>query len=201
MHAPPVLTAERIDAMLSIMAEVCLEAVVDAGQRQKAADDVEAFERGGRTLQRACRNLRQTIAMKQRHDREEARKADDGRRLAEADRKQAERSHEAAVAHKQARVQRHFERVLWDEYEDDDAQERFDDLDARLDELAEEPGFLDIPAETLIQRLAEEIGLGDAETEPPPREPSPPTQPRAARSRRRPGRTLRRGAGSGFRRG
>ncbi|HEY0647334.1 hypothetical protein, partial [Phenylobacterium sp.] len=70
MTAPPVLTAERIDAMLSVMAEVCLESVVEAGQRQKAAEDFEAFERSGRTLQRACRNLRQTIAMKQRFDRE-----------------------------------------------------------------------------------------------------------------------------------
>ena len=76
MEAPPVLTPERIDAMLSIMAEVCLESVVGAGQRQKAAADFEDFERCGRSLQRACRNLRQTIAMKQRHDREQERRAE-----------------------------------------------------------------------------------------------------------------------------
>ena len=83
--------------MLSIMAEVCLEGVVEAGQRQKAAEDFEAFERGGRTLQWACRNLRQTIAMKQRHDREQERQADDGRKRAEVARKDAQRAHAEAV--------------------------------------------------------------------------------------------------------
>jgi len=180
MDAPPVLTPERIDAMLSIMAEVCLEGVVDAGQRQKTADDPEAFERGGRTLQRACRNLRQTIAMKQRHDREQARKAEDGRKLATAERQQAQHARDGAVAHKQARVQRHFERLLWDEYEDDDAQERFEDLDERLDDLADEPDFLDTPTEILIQRLADEIGLGGEPADDPP-EPPPPPPPRGRR--------------------
>src|SRR5688572_13798435 len=132
MQAPPVLTAERIDAMLSIMAEVCLEEVVEAGRRQKETPDVEAFDRCSRTLQRACRNLRQTIALKQRFDREQARKAEDGRRVAEATRKQAERAHEEAVAHKRAAVQRHFGRVLWDEYEQDDALELGDEVEDRL---------------------------------------------------------------------
>ena len=113
MDAPPVLTPERIDAMLSIMAEVCLDSVVEAGQRQKTADDLEAFDRGGRTLQRACRNLRQTIAMKQRHDREQERKAEDVRRVAQDVRKDAERVREEAITLRRAQVRRHFDRVLW----------------------------------------------------------------------------------------
>jgi hypothetical protein len=44
VQAVSVLIAERIDAVLSVMAEVCLESVVEAGQRQKAAEDFEAFE-------------------------------------------------------------------------------------------------------------------------------------------------------------
>jgi hypothetical protein len=180
MTAPPVLTAERIDAMLSVMAEVCLESVVEAGQRQKAAEDFEAFERAGRTLQRACRNLRQTIAMKQRFDREEARKADDARKRAEGVRAETERTRRDAVARQHTRVRRHFERILWDEYDDDDAQELFEDVDRRLTELADEPDFLETPTETLILRLAEEIGLGeepeaDADDPPPP----PPVDPPA----------------------
>ena len=182
MQAPPVLTAERIDAMLSIMAEVCLESVVEAGQRQKAAEDFEAFERSGRTLQRACRNLRQTIAMKQRHDREEAKKADDARKAAEGVRVQAERSRRDAVGVKRNRVLRHFERVLWDEHEDEAAHEWFEAVDGCLDDLAEDPNFLETPVETLIQRLADDIGLGEEELEaaadrvpPPPND--PPTSP------------------------
>jgi len=161
MDAPPVLTPERIDAMLSIMAEVCLEAVVESGQRQKTAEDPEAFERGGRTLQRACRNLRQTIAMKQRHDREQARKAEDGRKRAVAERVDAERVRRDAVAHKRAAVQRHLDRMLWDEYEQDEALELGEEVEDRLANLAQDADFLDTPLETLIQRLADDIGLGE----------------------------------------
>ena len=169
MSVPPVLTPERIDAMLSIMAEVCLDAVVESGQRQKTSPDFDEFERAGRSLQRACRNLRQTIAMKQRHDREQDRKADDGRRRAEAERQDAERQQGRAVTRKRAAVQAHFDRVLWDEHEQDDAIELCDDVRDRLEELAEYPDFLDTPIETLIQRLADDIGLGD-----PPQAPEPP---------------------------
>lgn len=172
MNAPPVLTAERIDAMLSVMAEVCLESVVEAGGRQKAAEDFEAFERSGRALQQACRNLRQTIAMKQRFDREAAAKAEGDRKVADAAHAEAQRVHRGAVALHRARVRRHFERVLWDEYEDSDAQELFEELDDRLGDLAQASDFLETPAATLIQRLSETIGLGDA--------PAPPKPPPAA---------------------
>jgi len=178
MDAPPVLTPERIDAMLSIMAEVCLEAVVEAGQRQKTADDPEAFERSGRTLQRACRNLRQTIAMKQRHDREQDRKAEDGRRLVVAEREDAERGRRDAVARKRAAVRAHFDRVLWDEYEQDEALRLFDEVEDRLGDLAHDPDFLETSTPALIRRLADEIAEtakaaeADAADHPPP--PPPP---------------------------
>jgi len=180
MTAPPVLTAERIDAMLSVMAEVCLESVVEAGQRQKTAADFEAFERSGRSLQRACRNLRQTIAMKQRHDREEAHKADAARQRVETDRKDADRRRRYAVGQKRAAVQAHFDRILWDEYEQDDALQLGDDVEDRLADLAEDPDFLETPVETLIQRLADEIGLGEAPeaaADEPPAAPEPAPAP------------------------
>jgi len=184
MQAPPVLTAERIDAMLSVMAEVCLESVVEAGQRQKTAADFEAFERCGRSLQRACRNLRQTIAMKQRHDREEAHKADAARQRVETDRKDADRRRRYAVGRKRAAVQAHFDRILWDEYEQDDALQLGDDVEDRLADLAEDPDFLETPVETLIQRLADDIGLGAepeaAAADAPPPPPVDPPAPAAA---------------------
>eukprot|EP01041_Mallomonas_annulata_P030372 gene30372-52495_t len=62
---PATLTPERIDAMLSGLAEVCFAGVVEAGDRLKAAEDAEAFERTSRALQTLSRNLRQTIALKQ----------------------------------------------------------------------------------------------------------------------------------------
>jgi len=179
MQAPPVLTAERIDAMLSIMAEVCLESLVESGQRQKSAEDIEAFERGGRTLQRACRNLRQTIAMKQRHDREQDRKADDGRRVAQDARKEIQRARNEAATIRRAQVRRHFDRVLWDEYEPDDVEDMLDVVHARLGDMVLDDDFLEAPLETLIQRLAEEIGLGEA----PADDPSDPPPLKTARPR------------------
>ncbi|MEJ1931786.1 hypothetical protein WDZ92_16225, partial [Nostoc sp. NIES-2111] len=165
MQAPPVLTAERIDAMLSIMAEVCLGSVVEGGQRQKAAEDVEAFERAGRALHSACRNLRQAIALKQRFDREEARKADDARRATDLAQAEAERDHRRRCGRNVQRVRDHFERILWDEYEESDAQEFYEDLDARVMDMSEDEGFLDIPFSALVERLADEIGLTQALSE------------------------------------
>src|SRR5215213_4686551 len=157
--ALPVLTPERIDAMLSRTAEVCMEAIEEAGVRLKAAADEEAFERCGRTLQTSCRNLRQTIAMKQRFDREQLKIAAERLRDAEDRRRDAQRAGRADTGRRRWRVRSHFARVLWDEFEADDAQEIFNDLDARLGELARDDDFLDTPVETLIERLAEEFGV------------------------------------------
>lgn len=191
MSHPPVLTPERIDAMLSIVAEVCLGSVVEAGQRQKAAADDEGFERCGRTLQMACRNLRQTIAMKQRHDREQDRRAAEAREAAgaaadaaETARKDAERRRSTRVEVRRAAVLGHFETLLWDEYEDDDAQALFDDLDERVGDLSHDPDFTETPLDALIQRLADDLGLNDEAEDVPPQAP-PPQAPRSHRGGRR----------------
>jgi len=183
MEAPPVLTAERIDAMLSIMAEVCLEAVVETGQRQKSAEDIEAFERCGRSLQRACRNLRQTIAMKQRHDREQARKAEDACRVAQDVRKEIQRARNEAITIRRAQVRRHFDRVLWDEYEPDEVEDMLDVVHTRLGDMVLDDDFLEAPLETLIQRLADEIGLGEQPADDPPDPPPEPAPLKTARPR------------------
>lgn len=194
MDAPPVLTPERIDAMLSIMAEVCLGSVVEAGQRQTAAADDEAFERSGRALNQACRNLRQTIAMKQRFDREEVAKAREAQAAAEADRKAAERDRQARIEFKRKRVRRHLENLVWDQYDEEDADAFCHEVDQRLSDLVHEDGFLDTPLEALIARLSDDIGLNDepepeseanpesefSGVEPEPAKPSPPSQPLAA---------------------
>lgn len=162
--------------MLSILAEVCLESVVEAGRRQQAAPDDEGFERCGRSLQSAARSLRQTIAIKQRFDRGQARLADEARRRAETIRQDAERAHQKALSTKRTAVRTRIERLVWDEYEQDDALDLEDEVCDRLEILAEDPGFLDTPLEDLVQRLADDIGLYDkADDEPsPPQEPSPP---------------------------
>ncbi len=160
--AAPVLTPERIDAMLSVVAETCLAGVTAAGERLQSAEDMADFERAGRTLASTARIVRQVIMLKQRYDRERAAQAADARRAAAAEREDAEREHGQAVWSHRTRVRQHFERVLWDEYEDDDAQEVFEDLEDRLGDLAGDAGFLETPVETLIARLTEEFGVGAA---------------------------------------
>ena len=135
-------------------------AVTEAGARLHAAEDMADFERAGRTLQTACRNLRQTIAMKQRFDRERAAQAAERRRGDEAERLEGERARDLALGRHRKRVRGHFERVLWTEYEDDDAQEMFAEVDERLFELSDDAAFLETPVETLIARLTEECGVG-----------------------------------------
>eukprot|EP01035_Chromulina_nebulosa_P046427 gene46427-62897_t len=119
---PPVLVPDRIEAMLSGLAEVCYAGVIEAGDRLRAAEDAEAFERTSRALQTLSRNLRQTFAMKQRFDREQARRAADARELAETDRKAAETDREAAVVRHRRLARRRFGELLWTEYEQDDAE-------------------------------------------------------------------------------
>ncbi|WP_293900089.1 hypothetical protein [Phenylobacterium sp.] len=179
MH-PAVLTPERIDAMLSCTAEICMAGVEEAGARLKAAPDAEAFERTGRTLNTVCRNLRQIIAMKLRFDREQAGIAVERRHAAEVEHQDAERVRNTAVIRHRGQVRRHFQRVLWAEYEPDDAQEVFNDLDDRLGDLAEDAAFLDTPIEILIARLAEELDLVPAEAGAPEDEAAAPPVPAMA---------------------
>lgn len=131
--------------------------VEDAGERLAAAPDIESFERAGRALQGIGRSLRQTLALKQRFDRERVVVEQGRRRMADLEMQDAERAHHGAVTRRLAEVQRHFERTLWDEYEDDEAQERFEIMDAELCDLMEEESFVDTPVERLIARLSAAI--------------------------------------------
>jgi len=161
---PPVLTPERIDAMLSRMAEICMGAVEEAGVRVKSAPDGETFERAGRTLNSTCRNLRQSIALKLRFDREQAALAAEQRQVAEAQRLEAKKLRDVAVAKRREQVRDRFRDLLWDEYEyeNDDAVEMLDGASYRFDLLAEEdPDLLDIPLETLVARIADILGMND----------------------------------------
>ena len=160
--APPVLTPERIDAMLSRLAEVGMEAVEEAGARLKAAGDEEAFERCGRTLNAACRNLRQTFAMKERFDRNQARIAAERRSEAEDAHKEARKVREAAVGKHSGRVREQLYPLIWNEHEPDEVEDIYFEASDRLDELSEDDGFLDTPVETLLARLTAECGIGSS---------------------------------------
>jgi hypothetical protein len=54
LPAPPTLTTERIDAMLSVVAETCLVGVTEAGARLSAAADMADFERAATCARPSC---------------------------------------------------------------------------------------------------------------------------------------------------
>jgi hypothetical protein len=167
--------------MLAAVAEVCMEGVTEAQVWLKAAEDVEAFERASRALQTHCRNLRQTIAMKQRFDREQAARKAEAGRAAEAERKDIAKARKSAVSGLYWRARTHLGEMVWNEYEENHAEEIFNDLDQCLSELStEDPdAFLATPFEDLIDRFSEEFGLGEFNPDPkPPPEPEPPPRPR-----------------------
>jgi hypothetical protein len=147
----------------------------------KAAEDVEAFERASRALQTHCRNLRQTIAMKQRFDREQAALKAGASRAAEAERKEIAKARKSAVSGLYWRARTHLGEMVWNEYEENHAEEIFNDLDQCLSDLSHEDpdAFLAIPFEDLIARFSEEFGLGEFNPDPRPApEPEPPPRPR-----------------------
>ena len=113
-----------------------------------------------RSYQRMARSYRQTLVVQARLRRELKAEAREDAGEAKAERQAAERARDAALGCHRQRVRRHFERVLWNEYEDDDAQEIFNDVDERLFEISGDSDFLDTPADTLIARLTEEFGIG-----------------------------------------
>lgn len=160
--------------------------VEDAGERLAAAPDIESFERAGRALQGIGRSLRQTLALKQRFDREQAVVDQARRQMAGRALEDAERAHRGAVTRRLTDVQRHFERTLWDEYEDDEAQERFEIMDAELCDMMEDEAFVDTPVDTLIARLSAAVEAAtlatasEADDAPAPPKEKPDQAPRAA---------------------
>lgn len=172
--------------MLSRTAEICMAGVEAAGERLAAAPDIESFERAGRALQGIGRSLRQTLALKQRFDREQVVVDQARRQMAARAMEDAERAHRGAVTRRLTDVQRHFERTLWDEYEDDEAQERFEIVDAELCDLMEDDAFLDTPVETLIARLSAAVeaatlaAASEADDAPAPPKEKPDQAPKAA---------------------
>lgn len=169
MH-PPALTPERIDAMLSATAEIAMAHVEQAGVWSGAADNIADFERAGRALQTAARNLRQTIALKQRYDRDELGLAPERRREAEVARRQALRAREEAAEAHRFKVLQHFEQVLWREYEPCDWEPVYTCLNDRLEEIDSDFDFLATSVEDLVARFSDEFATapGDPDWVPDP---------------------------------
>jgi hypothetical protein len=161
MFAPDEISAE--DAILAELAQLGLVLARDLQARALAADDAAAVTLA-LGFHRISRTVRQSLALMARLQRER-------RMEAAAERAEAVRAAEPKVMAKRNELRAAVRRLAYEEFEKSDAEEVIDDLFERIEEdIAEDlPALVATPAHIYVQRLRQDLGLGEqpAEAEPP----------------------------------
>ena len=152
-----IATAERREEILGELGEWMHAAAREAQRRLLEAETTDDFAKLTGSLAKLARGVRQSILLHRKLEAERleaARRAEDGAARAEA-------GPEMVARHfKRVRVRTAVTRHVWNELEDDEAAEqRRDDLNARLDEIEGEADFLDVPVDDLIARLCRDLGF------------------------------------------
>jgi hypothetical protein len=159
---------ERAEQMLGELAELSLMLARDLAVQARAAEDMEEKVALTAAFQKMARTTRLTLALDFKLDRDAARDAAVAAKAAETAAANAETVAEyrhltdpsPAENHKR-RVKGVLNRLLWNESEGD--QEEYEvlleDLDARLYEAEDAPGFADMPIEVLARKLAADMRL------------------------------------------
>lgn len=167
----------RAEQILGELAELSLMLARDLAVQARAAEDAEAKVALTAAFQKMARTARLTLALDSRLDRDAARDAAAAARAAQeaaADArlrescimKAAEAAHRPLTPpspeeSQKRRVKGVLNRLLWNESEGD--QEEYEvlleDLDARLYEAEDAPGFADLPIEVLAQKLKADMRL------------------------------------------
>lgn len=172
---------ERAEQMLGELAELSLMLARDLAVQAREAEDTEEKVALAAAFQKTARTTRLTLALDFKLDREAARDAAAAAREAAAAAqaaaadaalresrimKAAEAAHLALTApspkeKQKRRVRAVLNRLLWNESEGD--QEEYEvlleDLDARLCDVEDAPGFADMPIEVLAQKLKADMRL------------------------------------------
>jgi D-serine deaminase-like pyridoxal phosphate-dependent protein len=159
---------ERAEQILGELAELSLMLARDLAVQARAAEDTEEKVALTAAFQKMARTTRLTLALDAKLDRDAARDAAAAARAAEE--AAVDAAAEAAHRHltdpspeetQKRRVKGVLNRLLWNESEGD--QEEYEvlveDLDARLYEAEDAPGFADMPIEVLAQKLAADMRL------------------------------------------
>jgi hypothetical protein len=169
--------SERSEQILGELAELSLMLARDLAVQARAAEDTEEKVALTAAFQKMARTARLTLALDAKLDRDAAR---DAAAVAKAAREAAadatlreSRIMEAAEAahrhltepspeeNQKRRVKGVLNRLLWNESEGDEEEYEvlLEDLDARLYEAEDAPGFADMPIEVLAQKLAADMRL------------------------------------------
>ncbi|MBS0361870.1 MAG: hypothetical protein JSR98_10845 [Proteobacteria bacterium] len=182
---------ERAEQILGELSELGLMLARDLAAQARAAEEPEDKVALVEAFQKTSRTVRLTLALDFKLQRDAAREA--AALAADAQLRESQIMQAAQAAHvgltrpspeevQKRRVKAVLNRLLWNEAEGD--QEEYDvlyeDLDARLWEIEDAPGFADLPIEVLAGKLAKDMRLSGelvittAETIVPANAPQPP---------------------------
>jgi len=150
--ANPDGTLERSDLILDELARLGLTLARDLHARAAETKDPDQAARLAMAFHHISRSVRQSLALQaklQRDRRHQASEAGD----------QAERRRAAPAQARKAQVRAAVQRRVWTERPDWNLFATRQRLDLILDAEAEDDGFLEIPLETHIARIAKALGL------------------------------------------
>jgi hypothetical protein len=151
--------ADQQDRALARLLEFGLAAAEKVHDRLIATEDDALLGELSLALNRASRNVRQTIALQMRAARDRDRQ-DRGETAL------ATKAQEARTSRRRAQVKAAVERIVWTEADDSEAERLLDHLDDRIDEDALYEDFTAEPVAAHIARMCAELGV----TAPPPEE-------------------------------
>jgi len=167
----------RMEAMLGEFAELSLMVAKDLAVAVRETPEAAEKAALAGAFEKVGRSLRLTLALVDKLERDAARDAAEDARVAREAEAEAvrlakfqhiedlcapkAREPEGPIEIRKARVVSLVKRFLWNESEGED--ETYDilteELDARLDEAARNPQFLDLPLETLAKRILTDFGI------------------------------------------
>ena len=168
---------ERVEQILGELAELSLMLARDLAVQARACEDAEEKVALAAAFQKTARTTRLTLALDAQLDRQAARDAAAAAKEAQAQAadqalresrimKAAEAAHIAMTDPTPAETQKRrvkgvLNRLLWNESEGDEEEYEvlLEDLDARLYEAEDAPGFADMPIEVLAQKLKADMRL------------------------------------------
>lgn len=161
---------ERVEQILGELAELSLMLARDLAAQARAEEDSAQKVALVTAFHKTARTARLTLALDAKLDRDAAREA--AAQAADAQLRES-RIMQAAQAtlrdltdpspqeNQKRRVKGVLNRLLWNESEGDEEEYEvlLEDLDARLYEAEDAPGFADLPIEVLAARLASDMRL------------------------------------------